>query len=78
LTENEQAFLDLPLEKGEIDSRPLINDPDLHMCSKKRGTSVIIEYCLPTFSEYKKLRGSVRWWETDENATDTALLNTLN
>ena len=47
------------------------------MCSKKRETSVKIEYRLPTFSEYKKLRGSVGWWETDKNATDTALKNSL-
>ena len=47
------------------------------MCSKKRETSVKIEYRLPTFSEYKKLRGSVGWWETDKNATDRALKNSL-
>ena len=36
-----------------------------------------IEYRSPTFSEYKKLRGLVGWWETDENATDMALKNSL-
>jgi hypothetical protein len=29
LTENELAFLNLPLEKGEIDSTLFIDDPDL-------------------------------------------------
>jgi len=38
---------------------------------------VKIEYRSPTFSEYKKLRGLVGWWETDENATDMALRNSL-
>ncbi len=36
-----------------------------------------IEYRSPTYSEYKKLRGSVGWWETDEIATGTALQNSL-
>ena len=36
-----------------------------------------IEYRSPTFSEYKKLRGLVGWWKTDENATDMALKNSL-
>ena len=44
---------------------------------KKRETSVKIEYRSPTFSEYKKLRDLVGWWETDENATDRALKNAL-
>ena len=47
------------------------------MCSKKRETSVKIEYRSPTFSEYNKLRGLVGWWETDENATCMALKNSL-
>ena len=47
------------------------------MCSKKRETSVKIEYRSPTVSEYKKLRGLVGWWETDENATEMALKNSL-
>lgn len=36
-----------------------------------------IEYRSPTYSEYKKLRSLVGWWETDENATETALKNSL-
>jgi hypothetical protein len=77
LTENELVFLDPMLEKGEIDSTVLSNEPDLHLYSKKRETSVKIEYRLPTFTEYNKLRGSAGWWETDKNATDTALKNSL-
>jgi ribosomal protein S18 acetylase RimI-like enzyme len=38
---------------------------------------VKIEYRLATFSEYTKLRGSVGKRETDENATDTSLKNSL-
>jgi len=63
--------------QSDVRSALLTNDPDLHMCSKKRGTSVKIEYRLPTFSEYKKLRGSVGWWETDKSATEKALKNSL-
>ena len=44
---------------------------------KKKETFVNIEYRSPTFSEYKKLRDSVGWWETDANATDKALRNSL-
>lgn len=47
------------------------------MCSKKGKTSVKIEYRSPTFSEYKQLRGLVGWWETDENAANMALKNSL-
>lgn len=36
-----------------------------------------IEYRSPTFSEYKKLRGLVGWWKTDEDATAMALKNAL-
>ena len=36
-----------------------------------------IEYRSPTLSEYKKLRGLVGWWETDENSTEIALKNSL-
>jgi ribosomal protein S18 acetylase RimI-like enzyme len=32
---------------------------------------------LPLVSEYKKLRDSVGWWETDEKATEIALQNSL-
>lgn len=42
-----------------------------------KETSVKIEYRSPTLSEYKKLRGLVGWRETDENATDMALTNSL-
>jgi ribosomal protein S18 acetylase RimI-like enzyme len=38
---------------------------------------VQIEYRSPTLSEYKKLRGLVGWWETDEDSTDKALRNSL-
>jgi hypothetical protein len=36
LTENELAFLDLLLEKGEIDSTLLTNDPDLQQRIQKQ------------------------------------------
>ena len=36
-----------------------------------------IEHRLPTVTEYTKLRKLVGWWKTDENATDTALKNSL-
>lgn len=36
-----------------------------------------IEYRSPTVSEYRKLRGLVGWWKTDENATGLALKNSL-
>ena len=36
-----------------------------------------IEYRSSTVSEYRKLRGLVGWWETDENATYMALKNSL-
>jgi GNAT superfamily N-acetyltransferase len=38
---------------------------------------VKIEYRSPTISEYKELRSAVGWWETDENATEIALKNSL-
>ena len=47
------------------------------LCNKNSETPVKIEYRSPTLSEYKKLRGLVGWWETDENSTDTALRNSL-
>lgn len=36
-----------------------------------------LEHRLPTVSEYKKLRGSVNWWRTDEKAPEIALSNFL-
>ena len=36
-----------------------------------------IEYRSPTVSEYRKLRGLVGWWKTDENAIGLALKNSL-
>lgn len=36
-----------------------------------------IVYRSPTLSEYRKLRGSVGWWETDETATELALNGSL-
>ncbi len=36
-----------------------------------------LEHRLPSVSEYKELRVSVGWWETDENATEIALSNSL-
>ncbi len=36
-----------------------------------------LEHRLPSVSEYKKLRDSVGWWETDEKATEIALRNSL-
>jgi len=36
-----------------------------------------LEYRTPTVSEYKQLRASVGWWETDEKATEVALNNSL-
>jgi GNAT superfamily N-acetyltransferase len=36
-----------------------------------------IEYRSPTVSEYTKLRSLVGWWETDENAAEIALKNSL-
>jgi GNAT superfamily N-acetyltransferase len=38
---------------------------------------MLIEHRLPTVAEYQKLRDQVGWWKTDENATDTALKNSL-
>lgn len=38
---------------------------------------MLIEYRSPTVSEYTRLRGLVGWRETDENATDMALKNSL-
>ncbi len=39
--------------------------------------SLKIEYRSPTVDEYKKLRGSVGWWETDTNAIDMAMKSSL-
>lgn len=36
-----------------------------------------LEHRIPTVSEYKDLRVSVGWWETDEDATEVALSNSL-
>ena len=36
-----------------------------------------LEHRRPTITEYKKLRASVGWWKTDENATQEALSNSL-
>ncbi len=36
-----------------------------------------LEYRSPTISEYRNLRDSVGWWETDENATKIALGNSV-
>ena len=36
-----------------------------------------IEYRSPTVIEYMRLRNLVGWWETDENATEKALENSL-
>lgn len=36
-----------------------------------------IEYRSPTVIEYTRLRNLVGWWEVDENATGTALENSL-
>ena len=38
---------------------------------------MLIQYRSPTITEYTRLRGLVGWWETDENATDMALKNSL-
>ena len=40
-------------------------------------TSVRIEHRQPTKSEYKTLRGSVGWPDTDDRATEAALSNSL-
>ena len=36
-----------------------------------------IEYRSPTITEYMRLRNLVGWWEVDENATGSALENSL-
>jgi hypothetical protein len=36
-----------------------------------------IEYRSPSVPEYRKLRGLVGWWETNENDTALALKNSL-
>jgi ribosomal protein S18 acetylase RimI-like enzyme len=38
---------------------------------------MLIEHRSPTVGEYTRLRGLVGWRETDENATDMALKNSL-
>lgn len=48
------------------------------LCVKHRKEALIrLEHRSPTISEYKNLRTSVGWWETDEKATEIALKNSL-
>lgn len=36
-----------------------------------------IKHCLPTVEEYQELRRAIGWWDTDEEATKTALKNSV-